>query len=48
MLVQMPVVVVKGTVTGEVYYERDGFKRNGKPSNICFDCLKKEAKEVLE
>jgi hypothetical protein len=47
ILVQMPVVVVKGTVAGEAYYQREGFKSNGKPDNICFDCLKTEAEEVL-
>lgn len=47
VLVKMPVTVVKGTVSGEATFTREGYKSSGETDNICFDCLKYEAQEVL-
>lgn len=46
-LIKMPVVIVVETIAGEATYTREGYKANGEPDNICFDCLKVEAQEVL-
>jgi hypothetical protein len=47
VLIKLPVIVVKGTIAGEATYTREGYKSNGEPDNICFDCLNYEAQEAL-
>jgi hypothetical protein len=42
-LIKLPVTLVKETKAGEATYTRDGYKSNGEPDDICFECLEDEA-----